>query len=183
MTLQPRTRRRQLIAAASGILAVTFFLTGCASSEKDSTMDYTESAHELNNLFVAVQDAIGGEWENADSAAEACELPSGGTGARAAFGRFGQGVPVEQQQSVVDAISAAWDDAEFAPSVSTGVDGEAQFTRIAYPESGQGPDGIYIELKFNENGSAILGQTRCVPGDYEEIREETRSSRAATPAP
>jgi hypothetical protein len=183
MTLQPRTRRRQVTAAASGILAVTLFLTGCASSEIDSTMDHTESAHELNELFVSVQDAIGGEWENADSAAEACELPSGGTGARAALGRFGQGVPVEQQQSVVDSITAEWSDAGFDPTITTGVDGDVDFLRVAYPESGQGPDGMYVELKFNENGSSILGQTRCVPGDYEQIRDEIRSSRTATPSP
>jgi hypothetical protein len=146
-------------------------------------MTHDESAHELNDLFIAAQDTIGGSWENADSAAEACELPSGRTGARAAFGRFGQGVAVEQQRSVVDTIAAAWSEAEFEPTVTTGVDGDAEFFRIAYPESGQGPDGMYIELKFNENGSAILGQTRCVPGDYDEIRDDIRSSREATSTP
>jgi hypothetical protein len=146
-------------------------------------MEYTESAEELNGLFIAAQDTIGGTWEYADSAAEPCDLPSGGTGARAAFGRFGQGVPIDQQRAVADSIAAAWSDTEVTPVVTTGVDGEAEYLRVAYPESGQLPDGMYVELKFNENGSSILGQTRCVSGDYKQIREEVRSSRAATPSP
>jgi hypothetical protein len=183
MTAQRPARPRRRGVVAGCLLFAAHALSGCASTNDDPTMTHNESVHELNDLFLAAQDSIGGSWENADSAAEACELASGATGARAAFGRFGQGVAVEQQQSVVDSITAEWSDAGFDPTVTTGVDGDVDFLRVAYPESGQGPDGMYVELKFNENGSSILGQTRCVPGDYEQIRDEIRSSRTATPSP
>ena len=44
------------------------------------------------------------------------------------------------------------------------------------PENDEGVDGMYVELMINENGSGILGETRCVPGDYAQINREWQES-------
>lgn len=176
-----RTRR-----VVVGMLAASLGLTGCTSTEGEPIVDdaeqmtYTEASAELDSLITTAQDAIGGEWTSADGGAEACELPSGETGARSPFGRFGPGMPKDQLQPVVDVIVAAWTDAGFTPAVTTKMQGDVEYTAVGYPETGKGKDGLYVELQINENGSGILGQTRCVPGDYAQIN---RDYREATPSP
>lgn len=155
--------------------------TGANSApSRGDTVTYADATAEVDEIITAAQDAIGGEWTSADGGAEACELPSGETGARSPFGRFGPGMPKDQLQPVVDVIVAAWTDAGFTPTVTTQMQGDVEYTAVGYPETGTGQDGLYVELEINENGSGILGQTRCVPGDYAQIN---RDYQEATPNP
>jgi hypothetical protein len=150
-------------------------------------MDHRAATAELNGLFAVAQDAVGGDWEISDGGAEPCALPSGESGAQFGFARYGAGVPLDQQQAIVDSVVAAWTNEDFAPTVGSQSIEETEYTTVRYPESGWGVDGLYLDFRLGEHGSAMLGQTRCVPGDYlainKELIAEQTPSPSAPPAP
>lgn len=145
-------------------------------------MNHAEARAELDAVLTAAQNAVGGEWEMADSGAEACTLPSGDTGARYVLARYGAGLPNDTLQPAVDTIVAVLTDAEFPPTVSTRTESGVEVTEIGYPETGKGVDGLFIEVNISENRSSVLGQTRCVPGDYAQINRDNKTA-APTPTP
>ena len=140
----------------------------------DPTMDHREAKAELINLFAAAQKAVGGDWDPPeDGGAEDCTLHSGATGAQYALLRLGPGVPLEQQQKVIDTVVSAWTRAGFKPTVSTlpaykGI----VVTEVGYPASGYGIDSLYTVFSLSTNGTALQGQTRCVPGDAAKINSD-----------
>ena len=161
------------------VVAVTVLslLAGCTMPRKDDpTMDHLEAKAELINLFAAAQKAVGGDWDPPeDGGAEDCTLHSGATGAQYALLRLGPGVPLEQQQKVIEAVVSAWAKAGFKAKVSTlpaykGI----VATEVGYPgaRAGAGVDGIYMLLGLSTNGTALEGQTRCVPGDAAKINSD-----------
>jgi hypothetical protein len=171
---------RRVRNAATGVVVTALLLTGCTSTEKDPAMNHTEAWAELDAVLTAAQNAVGGEWEIADSGAEACTLPSGETGARYVLGRYGAGLPKDQLQPVIDTIAAVLDEATFTPTISTRTESGVEVTEIGYPETGKGVDGLFVEVNISETRSSVLGQTRCVAGDYAQIN---RDSKTATPTP
>jgi hypothetical protein len=181
-----RTRRGSPIAAV--VICAALLLTGCANTSNDPTMDHTEAHDELDALLVAAQNAMGDEWEISDSGAESCTLPSGQTGARYVLARFGTGLPKDHQQPVIDNIVAALNEATFTPTVSTRTESGVEVTEISYPETGKGVDGLFVQVNISETRSSVLGQTRCVPGDYAEINRDSQTSpptvtHTSTPTP
>jgi hypothetical protein len=145
-------------------------------------MDHREARDELDAVLVAAQSAIGGQWEIADSGAEACTLPSGKTGARYVLARFGDGVPADQAQPAIGTIVEVWSEATFAPSVSSRTESGVEVTEIGYPETGKGVDGLFVEANISETRSSVLGQTRCVAGDYAQINRDSVPA-TSTPSP
>ena len=139
-------------------------------------MDHLEAKAELDNLFAAAQNAVGGDWDPPeDGGAEDCTLPSGAAGVQYLFTRGGPGVPLEQQQKVIDTVVSAWAKAGFKAKVSNlpaykGV----VLTEVGYPgaRAGVGIDGIYMLFGLSTNGTALQGQTRCVPGDAAKINSD-----------
>ena len=160
------------------VVAVTVLslLTGCTMPRKvDPTMDHREAKAELNNLFSAAQDAVGGDWVNQDSGAEDCRLSSGAIGAQYPLARLGPGVPLEQQQKVIDTVVSAWAKAGFKAKVSKlRANNGIVATEVGYPgaRAGAGVDGIYMLFGLSTNGTALQGQTRCVPGDAAKINSD-----------
>ena len=139
----------------------------------DPTMDHREAKAELNNLFAAAQDAVGGDWENQDRGAEDCHLLSGAIGAQYPLSRLGPGVPLEQQQKLIDTVASAWSKAGFTTTVSKmpaykGI----VVTEVGYPASGYGVDGLYMVFSIGVNATYLEGQTRCVPGDAAKINSD-----------
>ena len=80
-------------------------------------MDGTQAKAEVMALYAPILKLIPGAWEILDTAAESCGLPSGKVGARWNIARIGPGVPVADQQAVIDTVIAAWTKAGFAPTV------------------------------------------------------------------
>jgi hypothetical protein len=143
-------------------------------------MNHREARSELNNLFAAAQNAVGGEWVNEDRGAEDCTLPSGATGAQYPLARAGSGVPLEQQQKVIDAVVSAWTEAGFEVKVSKlpaykGI----VITEVGYPgaRAGSGVDGIYVLFQVSTKGAVLEGQTRCVPGDAAKINSDAARNK------
>jgi hypothetical protein len=170
-------------------LAIILFLalSGCSRAE-DPHMDHTEAMAELNGLFEIAQDAVVGEWEAGDDGAEPCSLPSGAVGVKYVFARYGPALPPDQHLAVVNAVVADWSANGLTASAGTSTLGDVQISTARYPENGWGDDGLYIELRVGVNGSSILGQTRCVPGNAGRINEEyheqpSTPSSAVTPHP
>lgn len=179
--MTPATWRSLVVAS----LAVAV-LSGCAPSATnadDPQMDHTEASAELNELFAIAQDAVGGEWEVADGGAEPCGLPSGDRGVQYGFARYGAGVPLEKQQAVQSTVVSAWTAKDLAPQVGTQSIEETTYSTIRYPASGWGVDSLYLDFRLGEHGTAILGQTRCVPGDYAQINRDYHAEQSATPTP
>ena len=159
------------------VVAVTVLglLTSCTTPTKDDpTMNHREAEAELDNQFAAAQNAVGGGWVNQDSGAEDCHLSSGAIGAQYPLSRLGPGVPLEQQQKVIDAVVSAWTKAGFQTTVSKmpaykGI----VVTEVGYPASGYGVDGLYMVLGIGVNATYLDGQTRCVPGNAAKINSDT----------
>jgi hypothetical protein len=82
----------------------------------------------------------------------------------------------------VNAVVAAWSANNLAASAGTSTLGNVQISTARYPENGWGVDGLYMELRVGVNGSSILGQTRCVPGNAGKINEE-HHEQLSTPSP
>jgi hypothetical protein len=179
--------RTNLFALLLGVAVLTS--AGCAPStttQEDPNVDHREATAELDELFRIAQDAVGGEWDINDGGAEACALPSGETGAQFGFARYGAGVPLDQQQAVVDAVVAGWTARDFVPTLGTSTLPDAELTTVRYPASGWGDDGLYLDFHVSDKGSSLLGQTRCVPGDHLEINKELiaeQTSEPFTPTP
>jgi hypothetical protein len=152
---------RSVRVCSTGMLFAALLLTGCTSTENDPRMTHIEARNELDAALTAAQHSIGGEWEIADSGAEACTLPSGTSGARYVMARFGGGLTKDQQQPVVEAIVAAW-------------------TEINHPATGLGDNGVFVEVNMSETRSSALGQTRCVSGSPVEINRDGRTPTPTT---
>ena len=60
---------------------------------------------------------------------------------------------------------------------------ETAYTTTRYPASGWGVDGLYLDFRLGEHGTAILGQTRCVPGDYAQINRDYQAEQTSSPTP
>jgi hypothetical protein len=165
------------------VVAVTVLvlLAGCSTPTKaDPTMNHREAKAELSDLYLAVEDAVGGDWVRQYGGAEGCGLPSGASGARYPLSRLGPGVPLEQQQKVIDAVVSAWTDAGFKVKVSTLPEYKGiVVTEIGYPgaRAGTGVDGIYMLFGVSTSGTALNGQTRCVPGDAAKINSAVRNAQ------
>lgn len=174
-----RPRRRTTLLTAT--LLVT--LTGCTPlfSAEDPKMDHDEAYSELDSLFKVAQDAVGGEWESADSGALDCALPSGDEGAQYAFARKSEGIPKDQQQAIIDLVVAAWTAKELAPTLGSRSSQGSEITTVRYPASGWGVDGMYFEFRLSERSAGLIGQTRCVPGDLEQINRDYHDSNSPTP--
>jgi hypothetical protein len=171
---------RSVRVCSTGMLFAALLLTGCTSTENDPTMTHIEARNELDAALTAAQHSIGGEWEIADSGAEACTLPSGTSGARYVMARFGGGLTKDQQQPVVEAIVAAWTEAAFRPTVSTRIESDVEVTEINHPATGLGDDGVFVEVNMSETRSSALGQTRCVSGSPVEINRDGRTPTPTT---
>jgi hypothetical protein len=149
------------------LVAVTVLglLAGCSTPTKaDPTMNHGEAETELDNLFTAAQKAVGGDWVAQYGGAEGCALPSGASGARYPLSRLGPGVPLEQQQKVIETVVSAWTDAGFKVKVSTLPEYKGiVVTEIGYPgaRAGTGVGGIYMLFGVSTSGTALNGQTRC----------------------
>ena len=160
------------------VIAVTLLsiLAGCTMPRKvDPTMDHREAKAELINLFAAAQKAVGGDWVNQDGGALDCRLPSGAIGAQYPLARAGSGVPLEQQQKVIDTVVSAWTDAGFKVKVSKlQANNGIVITEVGYPgaRAGVGVDGIYMLFRLSTHGAVLDGQTRCVPGDAAKINSD-----------
>ena len=158
------------------VVAVTLLslLAGCTMPRKDDpTMNHLEAKAELNNLFAAAQTAVGGDWVSQDGGAEDCRLPSGAIGAQYPLSRLGPGVPLEQQQKVIDTVVSAWTKAGFKPTVSKlQANNGIVVTEVGYPASGYGVDGLYMVFGIGVNSTDLDGQTRCVPGDAAKINSD-----------
>jgi hypothetical protein len=181
-----RPKKPALILAGVAILV----LSGCSSpatttTGKDPDMDHVQASAELDEILKIAQDAIGGEWKNLDGGAAPCALPSGGQGVQYGFGRTGPGVPLDQQKAIEDLVVTEWTAREFAPVVGSQSLEDIVYTTVRYPETGYGVDGLYLDFRLGERGSAISGQTRCVPGDYRQINKDYQAERNSTltPAP
>ena len=151
-------------------LTVACTLAGCAAIGEDPAMDHIEAKAEIDTLFQVVQELVGGEWERHDSGALPCTLPSGSMGTEYKLDRIGPGVPVEQQRAVLDRVAEEWSDKGFelttyAYPVIKGI----TVTAMRYPETGYGEDGLAFEFAVASSASTFEGQTRCVPGDADEI--------------
>jgi hypothetical protein len=174
------TRPVGRVSVIAGLVVLA--LSSCTPSinMEDPHMEYREAWTELDNLLSAAQNTIGGEWESLDSGARSCSLPLG-AGAQAPLGRTGQGVPLERQESVADEIVAQWAAQDVTASVGVQtVDGTDRVT-VRYPPSNVDADGMYIEVRFNEHGTGLLGQTRCASGDYDQINKEDQKNSSSTP--
>ena len=155
------------------MLLVVTVLAGCGTRGEDPTMDHKQARDELDGLFQQVQTIVGGEWESLDSGAEKCGLPSGGVGARYGLGRIGPGVPLEQQQAVIDEVVRVWSEAGFEPTVTVKPEVKGiVVTEVRYPASGYGLDGLAMQFWVATSATTLDGQTRCVPGDADEINRE-----------
>lgn len=135
-------------------------------------MDHLHALTEADELLVAAQNVLGGEWENADGGADTCVLPSGESGVQYGLTRGG-GNPVGDAQSVaasVTAVATLWTSAGFEPTVIElpALDGLA-LTEVRYPETGYGVDGLYLSFQATTAGASVQALTRCVPGDAAEI--------------
>jgi hypothetical protein len=165
------------------VVAVTVLslLAGCTTPTKDiPTMNHREAKAELDNLFAAAQKAVGGDWVNQDSGAEGCHLLSGAIGAQYPLSRLGPGVPLEQQQQVIEAVVSTWTDAGFKIKVSRlpaykGI----VITEVGYPGARDrlGIDGLYMTFGIGVNSTDLDGQTRCVPGDAAKINSDAVRNR------
>jgi hypothetical protein len=167
-------KRSATIALVSTAMVGLSFLAGCTTPTKvDPTMNHGEAKAELNDLFTAARDAVGGAWVLQDGGAESCTLPSGATGARYPLARMGPGVPEGQQEKIIDAVVTAWTDAKFTPTVSKKppINGFV-VTEVGYPASGYGIDGLYVVFGIGVNSTDLQGQTRCVPGDAAKINAD-----------
>lgn len=132
-------------------------------------MDHVQAKAEVDDLFSQAQELVGGDWQIADTGAQACSL-DGGTGARYALTRIGSGVPGENTAAIVAGVVDAWTSAGFAPTVSElpPVNGLV-VTQVRYPASGNGVDGLYLRFWAGTEATTLEGLTRCVPGDANEI--------------
>jgi hypothetical protein len=156
-----------------GVLLVVVVLAGCEMQGENPKMDHQQAWDELDGLFQQAQTIVGGEWENIDGGARKCGLPSGGSGAQYPFGRFGSGVPVEQQQAVIDEVVRVWSEAGFEPTVIVKPEVKGiVVTEVRYPASGYGVDGLAMQFWVATSATTLDGQTRCVPGDADEINRE-----------
>jgi hypothetical protein len=172
-------KRSVTIALLSVAVVGLSLLAGCTTTTKGNpTMNHREAKAELNDLFAAAQDAVGGDWVNQDAGAESCTLPSGATGARYPLARMGPGVPEDQQDKIIDAVVRAWSDAKFTPTASKKppINGFV-VTEVGYPASGYGVDGLYMVFGIGVNSTDLAGQTRCVPGDAAKINSDAVQSK------
>jgi hypothetical protein len=160
------TRLTWRVSALAGL--AVFALSSCASSidAEDPITDHTEAWTELDKRFLAVQGAVGGEWEYLDGGARPCERGLG-TGAQSPLGRTGQGVPLERQQDLVDEVVAQWTAADLPPQVGSLSAEGSDIVTVRYPASGWDEDGMYFEVRISERSTALLGHPRCVAGDYD----------------
>jgi hypothetical protein len=79
-------------------------------------MDHREARDDLDAVLVAAQSAISGQWEIAESGADAGTIPSRKMRARYVLARCGDGVPPDQAIPVTGAIVEVWSEATFAPT-------------------------------------------------------------------
>lgn len=133
-------------------------------------MDPEDAKAEIVALIEPVQALVQGDWQDLDKAAEACSLASGGTGARYGMLRIGPGVEEGAQKAFLDAVTAQWTKAGFTPTASerpplNGV----VVTELRFPTTGFGEDGLYLRASVSTNSAQVEAQTRCVPGDANEI--------------
>lgn len=136
-------------------------------------MDYPQAQAELKKLYAMAQDAVGGTWKYTELGADVCGLPSGAKGAQTGGFSYGPGVPLEQQQAIIDQIVDAWTKAGFVPSVSARPPVKnIVSTQVRYPASGYGVNGFTLSFEVATTASTLDGQTRCVPGDADAINRE-----------
>lgn len=168
-----RGRARLLVLVLVLVVVVVVVLAGCGARGEDPKMDHQEARDEMDGLFQQVQTIVGGEWESLDSGAEDCSLPSGGVGARYGLGRIGPGVAKEQQQAVIDQVVRVWAEAGFESTVTElpPVNGLV-VVEVRYPASGYGVDGLAMRFGIGLRSTDLDGQTRCVPGDADEINRK-----------
>jgi len=149
-------------------------LGGCglvSGGAEEDVVTHVEARAEVETLLVIAQNLVGGVWDKSvDSAAERCSL-GWGEGARYVLSRFGQGVPVEQQQAMVDAVVAQWAALGVDATVSTlpDLNGVIGFQVRQPGVIGTEPDGFFVEFTISEQVSLARGQSRCAEGDVREI--------------
>lgn len=159
-----------LRAAAIGV-ALLVAGTACSPTDPDPSeepaMEYADARAELTDLFERIQDRIGGEWQRMDGGA----FPCGDDGAQGLLTRIGPGVPADQQAAIVEFVVDELDRAGFPPSTAElpPVDG-AVVTEVSYPaRDAEDPDGVQITVGIGPNATDVSGQTRCVPGDPDQL--------------
>ena len=167
-------RAARRFGAVVTVALTTLALAGCSAGDAEPAMDHSEAAAELNSLLEVAQTEIGGDWENSDSGAADCDLPWERTGAQYSFTRFGPGVPVEQQQAVIDTVLAGWAEAGFEAFVTDAsfANSSVTLTEVTYRASADDESGLWMRFGISTNLTAVMGTTRCVPGDSYEINKK-----------
>jgi hypothetical protein len=158
------------------VVMATVVLSGCSPAVqkgKDPKMDYPQAQAELARLYAMAQDAVGGTWKPMEFGADSCALPSGARGAQTGGGSDGPGVPLEQQQAIIDQVVAAWTKAGVVPVVSARppIKGIVAVS-VNYPGNWVDAVGRFVNFEIATTASTLEGQTRCVPGDADAINTE-----------
>lgn len=172
------TRRRSGRAGTvATALVLVVGLTACVPhsrpSNEPTTMNAAQAHDELATLLEDAQSVVGGEWKSIDGGAEICTTAAGKPGVVYPFGRLGPGVPGGDQQAMLDRVVAAWKSSGFTavPHTQPSVKG-VEIREVRYPDSGYGEDGIYLIFSVSVNGSTIDAQSRCVPGNADQINQD-----------
>ncbi|MGL4339583.1 MAG: hypothetical protein ACRCSP_04050, partial [Rhodoglobus sp.] len=125
--------------------------------------------------------------EPLDSGPGQCVLPSGAEGTQTVLSRLGPGVPVDQQEAMVEWVTALWTDAGFPPARDELPRGKGRTSIVLiYPglDQGGGVDGVFLKFEFSERTSSVQGDTRCVPGISGDIdKDKPIATARPEPAP
>lgn len=134
--------------------------------ESDTLSKASETRAQLDPLVDGAQELIGGEWDFGDSEPEACTrrvLPGDGSGELSTILRTGPGVALDDQQAVIDAVVASWQQPGVLAEVTIepSVPGPPVAT-VRYPARERvALDGFYIELHISEFQTMITAETDC----------------------
>ncbi|WP_431279518.1 hypothetical protein [Leifsonia poae] len=137
-------------------------------------MTPTEAKQEVDALYGATRDSVGGEWNEAGRSWEFCPLPDGSDGNAYRFFAQRREQPLTDPESVAEAVRLVW--AQHGHDVKVEFDGTLTPKRYILSDpawlAGTGKDGLLFQFTVGENYADFSGDSRCVQGDPDDALAE-----------
>jgi hypothetical protein len=149
------------------ILAASLTMTSCSDNSGGSTVKPSDAKKSVVDLVKESTTAVGGEWTlYRGPAAEVCEQPGGGEGARFVYILEREGADGPATAADIRTVEELWK--------SKGITTERFKSGSSDPLTGiNGVDGPVTSVGFNAypQGYTITGVSKCSDGDVKELRD------------